>query len=954
MWVSYRAEENSGWDAAERKHFEKDVKDTVKHYVPLAVDIPPTDPDANFSDAAYQGEFVIDIDHKPESDDPTQEDMDFALQQSIDSAQKVVQFLVDKGCNQHLIQIYCSGGKGFHLHIPQGVLTLAKSKIKRLNEIYRNLAKDIANQTGATGFDYGLYAGQRGHMIRVPGSRRPDGKWKARIFLNELEDMTPEKYRSIVTIDPSTRKFEKSPGAICPPDLSVLFNNAKELMDLTTTKRKMNLVPEDFLHDFLVNDINPKCVDYLSKGKNLKAGKNFNEQMLQLAIYIQAVGLPEYRQEAIADAVAANYNSKGNASARRNHLLNSVLKSVSEYQFSCAGMKSCVDMSNNQCMGCPVVQKTYEQASATTGIYEKDGSTWITGTGDDPDRRLFDVIVNIDSALMPENHKGASSGAWAAVTLGVYRDEILQAELHITPSDTRDIKTFRIKLITIGGISLDLKEGDQIRLFEYLWKKPDRGEIVRQVLSAGIQKVPVVTDDGKFIEDRVWVEPGWSWSSTSMVTDIEIHKDVPNVIRHSRTELRQFDPEMTSHFIQTLRCSDAKVVAIILGWSVATNLRPLLMETRREFPLLHLVGVMGAGKTALAKILTTFGGANYYDRSPPTASGLSASPIREMTYECTSIPRVLDEASSSKVSRQLWSKVLEYLKATYQQSQIAIGTMSTKSGKRLPGEVRMDACSPMMYISTSMVAESELRDRSIELFIDERLKNDPNYYENFEFIYNSEEVKESLFRIHKMIVRDVLLLDLKEIDDVYASQLNKLPRESFQVRERKAYAYVLTGLEYLKSVIKKYSAPSEAIQMVSRLQDAAHEWINQQAKDTQVHRSRTEFDEFMGMVLQGTADVGSNGAPVIQAGNHYHRKGNTLYINLDAVFPAYLRQCRAMSKYTDFMFKHQLEAAIHNKRAYIGTEIIPNPLGNTYTWHKFDIALLKETGNDFTGFADTL
>lgn len=409
MWVSYRVDENSGWDAAERKHFEKDVKPNVKHYVPLAVDIPPTDPSANFSDAAYLGEFVIDIDHKPESDDPTPDEYNSALQQSINSARKVVQFFLDKGCNQHLIQIYCSGGKGFHLHFPQGVLTLAKSKIKRLNEIYRNIAKEVANQTGATGIDYGLYAGQRGHMIRVPGSRRPDGKWKSRILLSELMEMTPETYQMLVRIDPSTRKFEKDPGAICPPDLFTLFNSAKELVGLATSKRKVSLVPEEFLHDFLTNDSNPTCVEHLAHGRHLQQGKNFNERMMQLAVYIHAAGLPEYRQEAIANVVAANYKDKGSDSGRRNHLLNSVLKSVNEYQFSCAGMKSCVDMSGGKCIGCPVLQKTYEQVSVRTGIYEKDGSTWIMTPSDDMPRKMFDVTVSIEASTLPDNHKGTDT-----------------------------------------------------------------------------------------------------------------------------------------------------------------------------------------------------------------------------------------------------------------------------------------------------------------------------------------------------------------------------------------------------------------------------------------------------------------------------------------------------------------------------------------------------------------
>lgn len=143
-------------------------------------------PDPEAQDCRYKGDFVIDIDHKGDILAATRE------------AIAVVEWFKAYMSPEYL-ELYASGGKGFHVVCPEHFIRPNARPEANLPYHYRCFAKVIAGDTGATGFDYGLYAGKRGHLIRVANKERVDGKYKVPITWEELQAMTPELYAHLVS-----------------------------------------------------------------------------------------------------------------------------------------------------------------------------------------------------------------------------------------------------------------------------------------------------------------------------------------------------------------------------------------------------------------------------------------------------------------------------------------------------------------------------------------------------------------------------------------------------------------------------------------------------------------------------------------------------------------------------------------------------------------------------------
>ena len=110
---------------------------------------------ARAGDDTYAGPLYIDID----SDD---------IPEAIDALQQLLQKLEALGLNLESIRLHATGGKGFHLEIPQACFMREPSPVEALPRIYRSMALAVYVDC----IDLRVYSSGRGRLWRVPNHQR--------------------------------------------------------------------------------------------------------------------------------------------------------------------------------------------------------------------------------------------------------------------------------------------------------------------------------------------------------------------------------------------------------------------------------------------------------------------------------------------------------------------------------------------------------------------------------------------------------------------------------------------------------------------------------------------------------------------------------------------------------------------------------------------------------------
>lgn len=138
---------------------------------------------------------------------------------AISAAHELVGKLEAQGLDARCLRLYASGGKGFHVYVPLEAFTgdwwewLSAAEMQKLPEIFKEVSNDPCIKV--PGLDHSIYNRRKGRMIREPNAKRPDGKFKVPITLDEFRNITPTLYDEYVTAprpEPETIPTEKVSG----------------------------------------------------------------------------------------------------------------------------------------------------------------------------------------------------------------------------------------------------------------------------------------------------------------------------------------------------------------------------------------------------------------------------------------------------------------------------------------------------------------------------------------------------------------------------------------------------------------------------------------------------------------------------------------------------------------------------------------------------------------------
>jgi hypothetical protein len=939
------------WEMCDETKAVEIAESVATHMTMLSIDA--VYPDDEYHKAKYFGDFVIDIDIGPrtkDSKDPAE--LDEALIRSTESAKLIVDFLATR-CNPNHLKIYASGKKGYHIHIPWQLIHPKKTAIKLLPDIYKHLAKRIEVETGAEGIDYSLYGAKKGHMVRIPNKLRPEGCYKVQIAVSDLNSMTPEKYRELCS---EARPALQSPKLEVCIGLLTMFSESRTAVEKLKSQgyNQVSGIPDEMLADFGTED-HPECIKRMVHWKHQKPEVHYNQLSVQMAIYLRAAAVHETEQNKLVSAFAENGHSTtySSSEARKRHVFNAVAPSVSNLQFSCQAMRGVVDMAGG-CAGCPVQEKMKADITLNTRIEAMDeGYNVLSEEG--VARKLTNFHIEISEFYVPENHTGRLSDAWDGGIFTVTQNGEYKTDIEASRDIFNSSRDFKSAFRRYTYASINVTDQDVEKLGNYLWETVKGKQGMRKTSSIGLRRISYLPDDSDTPVDAMfWIEPGWSISSTGLTGGVHLTGDIEHALKHERrTTSRTILPAYEESLMRLLSCTEPKTVGLILGWVGASQLKEHIMDRVREFPLLHILGIAGSGKTSMARLFAAIGSADYRE-SPKTAENMTAVPIRQLVYTSTSVPRILDECNKPKIAPAKWNVIREVLKACYQQSMISIGGIKTKKGigdSHSVTSYNEKATSPVIYLSTSETDEAELWERSVEVRLNKNLHHNRVYKTNFDYLNDNLDQWDNLFAVGRIIMLAALHTPYDSAYEMYKRHLSSMPT-GFGMRVQKSFAYIFFGLEFLRNVMAKQGGSQELLDKIDEISKVTRHWMDENLAILYKRKNRNELDSFFERLSQAAARIDHNNTPALRKGVHYIRNGNILYLNGDGSFGEYRATCRWMGQPAEFNNIRQVVDALDGHDYYLGEERIAGPTGAMLPWLKFDIALLEERGNDLSRFEE--
>lgn len=939
MFRYYQTESNQTdtWKVVPDKDAEKIRAEQATHMTALAVSLPHYE-GVNYAEAKYRGDFAMDIDCAGN------------LPAAIASANALLDYLQPR-CNLDDLRLFISGGKGFHIFIPWVMLWGDVRSKAHLPRVYKSLAVNLASEAGIVGIDLQLYAAGRGHTLRVENKLRPDGKYKVPVSVEEVRGMTPEQYAEL-----SARPRFDFPYSAPNTIVAGIHALAIQAEKMGAETSQVVSIPVEYLKDFHDKRY-PTCIQKLISNEDVDASKNFNQIALQVAHFIRSVSLTADGQRDLISQMAVNLSGDKTAAQREQHMTSQVLPYIKQGAFSCAAMRGLV-RDRAMCEGCPVQTRRHEENTETTQIVERtEGEAcgyWRTDTRGD-DVQLTNFVIELEKIYAPDSYAESSVNMWVGAQAAIRIQGIVEAFVDLQPANFLSAQEFRKAIAPSFRAEFHGKDEDVFKIFHYIKRLHKDTEKMTVSSTVGVRDQTFTDPVSQATTTvKVWVEPGWSLAYGRVTNTLRFERDdLPTVAKlQHRKATGRADAAATDVMLRLLRSNKPDVVGKILGWVMATHLKTHIVGMTRSFPLLHLCGLAGSGKTQTAMLYCALAGADYRG-GPMAADSATPYPIREATCESTTVPRIFDEVNQSKMNESKYTTIRNALKTCYQQSAVTIGTLSGKHNARRNTSAQtltFNATSPMIYTATSLTGDAELWDRSMDVHMDR------SYHRHGEFKQLFEDAKawETLFDIAKMFVLRSLDVSNEDARKRYRQAEDSVSAQ-LTGRARVAYGTIYFGLNYALRVFTDMGYSAELLAALNHVIEKSREDDCTRLDLIVQQRSKTELDNWLEFMNGAAAQI-KNGHRVVVPGIHYVRRKDVLFLDIPAVFQLYSELCQRQVRRAEFSKTSQLELELRNQSYYLGAKPLPEGCRTDSlcpSWTVLDLKAITERGTDVSRFIAT-
>lgn len=701
--------------ASERPKLETGNKAEFTTALDLNADF--SDPNTEHSKVHYRGPFYVDFDSAD-------------IAEAIEQFKKFLNNLVDEyEIDLNSISIYASGGKGFHAVIPTALFLDKPSAAgyQGLPMRYKEMAQAMFFDT----LDLSVYTAKRGRMWRVANFKRTNNHYKVQISAEEALNMTVEQY-DVVTSAP------RPALALTKPELSgklaLLFTQASDRVENHLKKNGNRKRDTNLLAKF--EGRIPPTITQLMAGEGIKPDIGFQSIATQLAVAAHALGMTKVDFIAGCEGICQNHQGDGTryGSFRlRKKELERMFDYMADnpmYEFSAGAIKGLIvgnapDLNTGEVTDVDAEGKS--QMSLTLGMsVTKAGIYKLNSEG----FRVAVCGIGIDNVQYLQH---LATGAAIGYQVDVFVDGKYKTKKRLTMDYFSSKARFQGFTMAAGAVGCQASDNQIAALADVMRKVAVTNEengIVYVVNREGLDLVPLADQPGEF--DLIWMSPDKVLSkrgiSYAFVDGIYGGEDMPYktdllnapLIPHPKGNRRDGEkylkPEEVAQLKEDLhnlfRINSPTQVAKLVGWTMAAFIAPVLRKEFKQFPLLHIYGTSGAGKSSTTDMLARF----QYHINPPvmmSASGSTAVPFTLKSTGTASMILWVDEYKPSEMQHGEANRMKYILRTSYDGLQVGRGRVAKESGESHVVTQSQRQLAPIAFMAEFMETQKAIVERCV-------------------------------------------------------------------------------------------------------------------------------------------------------------------------------------------------------------------------------------------------
>lgn len=819
----------------------------------LALDAPPTDNATAdvIAGIRYSGPLYFDLDdgQAPES----------TAKHMLAVIEKLNRYDVQTSC----MKIYASGGKGFHLLVDQAVFVekISKQGYTSLPTIYKEIAWELA----VPSMDFRVYTARSGRMFRVANVQRENKKYKVQITYDELKAVAEaedgrEAYSKLCEAPRPEFDVSTEPRAF---GLQALFDTCRKRVDSAMKRRAKAdkvVLPEEL-----------PSFEAMLRGEGIREGVGFQTLALQIAIVAHARSLEVDELIAAAEGLLQNHVSDGNrynSANKREYELRRMFDYIAEnpcYPYSAGAIRNLLTHQAPDLAGLKTSADEVKEAIETSDSGDASGydhaGVILTGSGVavpvDGGARSVLAMQFSDLTEMVSAETGTATSLQALVAVpGSSGNNRELGRRVFSPADFNSASSLNKAVMPYGQAFMGNDQharGVYLRLIE---KARTGGRRVYTLNREGVDVVSM-----PFHEDLKVREGAVVFADQK---DVLVPRDMsglpdfnlqfvgyPNPLGIFQSDLTMAPrmAELSTSEIEELRetiqnlvtCQSPEVLSKLIGWMVAANYRMLFHKAYNQFPLLHVAGVAGSGKTAMVKLVANM---HYYRQEVQDLSPTSTDyAIREAIASSSSIPLIIDEYKPHEMSPGRPERFRLMFRDAYNCKRISRGGGTAESS-----DVRviqtMQLSAPIVFIAEAAETEPAVMERVVMLTLAkppgersavffQKFQNVLNSQRNLGILgayivkqlvnsYTIDRLKAEFSPIHDSVRKEILLQPGEEATLTSEERAKKLG-----AKDRTAYNYAVLkfGLLKFQGIVRQLFTKDEDYERKLEVNEACAEIV---------------------------------------------------------------------------------------------------------------------------------
>jgi hypothetical protein len=652
------------------------------------------------------------------------------LQESIDGGKELIKKLMAEGLTSTDMDIFLSGKKGLHVLINPLCFMDKVIPAQYLPAIYKEIAFKIATDTT----DYAVYTARSGRMLRTCFNIRENGNYKVPITVEELHELTPESYVQLCSsprhVPVSSPQFRAA--------FALIFDAARQKVDRDLRKKVKPV-------DLAVVRLHLPIVQKIMNGE-VSADAGFNKIAIQIAIYARDAGMTEEALVTACQGLINTHVGDGNRFNTPNkremeiRRMASYVDSNPSYAYLIGAIKALSLKDSNE--------PTYDEEGQLIPSEESDeafsngvsiiGNQYVASKGDAGDVAISNfVFTNVIKMI---NIEGEDIVGLKVTLGGLNRDRL---PITIMASQCTGSAALHGAVAIYGGSFT----GSDIHARGILQIMLHRCSNVKYVIdSEGVNVINIPTSD-----DDVLREPFVVWADAAgvRVPDFVAETGIgfefcgdPEPLGMLKTDLTlsptlgafvDEEPGNKQIVLDTIKalfaCQEPDTIGKLVGWMVATFWRQQFHKKYQRFPLLHIYGPAGLGKTEMTRALLRL----FYYKQPPRIVTPSSTPYSFLSIVggSGSIPVMMDEYKPAKMNVEKLEQFKAIFRDAYnmQDTQRGGGNRSKSSFNALS---RVSLSGPIIFVAEAPETESAMLERVVLVSIRKPTPGKFNvYYANY-------------------------------------------------------------------------------------------------------------------------------------------------------------------------------------------------------------------------------